>query len=138
MSVSDIDVEKLIHWLGHKGAIAGLEGSDFTVAELNDIAVRRGLAVEKRTKRSDIIIDLVNCNSVRIDKTAEELLAMQYEDLRDYFRARRVSRTEIMALLSRFDVRPSYEDKMNLLDFAAREISDFGMYQRVAKGVRGK
>ena len=61
---------------------------------------------------------------------------MNYNDLCNYFRDREVSRTELMKLLSRFDIRPAPSDKVNLIEFAAREISDVGMYQRVAKGAR--
>ena len=132
----EISIEMLVEWLGPNGAIAGLEGSDITVSELCEIAIRCGRAVDKKTKRSDIIIDLVNGNSVRIDKTTDELLAMNRYDLEGYFRSRKVSRTELLNLLLEFDIRPAASDNVNLVDFAAREISDVGMYQRVAKGAR--
>ena len=134
--MKEINIEKLIEWLGPDGAIAGLEGSNVTVSELCEMGVRHGLTVERRTKRGDIIVDLVNRNTTRIDKTTEELLAMNCDDLSNYFRNRKVSRTELLKLLSQFDIRPTPGDKANLMDFAAREISDVGMYQRVAKGAR--
>ena len=133
----EINVQKLVEWLGPDGAIAGLERSDITVSELREIAIHHGLAAEKKLKRSDIITDLVNRNFTRIDKTVDELLGMNRDDIRDYFRDRKVSRTELLSLLSQFDIRPMYGDKGNLMDFAAREISGLGMYQRVAKGARG-
>ena len=133
----EISVEKLIEWLGRDGAIAGLEGSDITVSELYDIAVRHGLTVEKKTRRKDMIIDLVNRDAVRIDKTTEELLMMKHDDLGKYFVDKKVSRTELLNLLSQFDIRLRREANVNLVDFVAREISDFGMYQRVARGARG-
>ena len=104
--MKDINVEKLIEWLGPDGAIAGLEGSNLTVLELYEVAVRHGLTVERRTKRVDIIIDLVNRNSIKIDKTTDELLSMNRNDLGDYFKSRKVSRTELLKLLSQFDIRP--------------------------------
>ena len=64
--MKEINIEKLIEWLGPDGAIAGLEGSNVTVSELYEMAVRRGLTLERRTKRGDIIVDLVNRNSTRI------------------------------------------------------------------------
>ena len=133
----EINIQELIEWLGSDGAIAGLEGSDITVSQLREIAIHHGLVVDKKIKRSDIIVDLVNRNSTRIEKTVDELLGMNRDDLRDYFRDRKVSRTELLSLLSQFDIRPMYGDKANLMDFAAREISDLGMYQRVARGARG-
>ena len=131
----EIDIEHLAEWLGPDGAIAGLEASDITVSELCEIAIRYGRAVDKKAKRSDIIIELVNGESVRIDKTIDELLKLNGSDLGNYFRSRKVSRTELMQLLLEFDIRPTPAEKVNLVEFAAREISDVGMYQRVAKGV---
>ena len=132
----EVNVEKLIEWLGPDGAIAGLEQSDITVPELYEMAIRNGAAVERKTRRADIIVDLVNRNSTRVEKTVDELLAMSREDLCNYFRSRKVSRTELLKLLLQFDICPSPRDRANLMDFAAREISDVGMYQRVAKGAR--
>lgn len=135
--MKEVNVEKLIEWLGPDGAIAGLERSNLTVSELYEMAVRLGLTVERRARRGDIIIDLVNRNSIKIDKTTDELLKMNCDDLSSYFKTRRVSRTELLKLLLQFDIHPAPGDKVNLVDFAAREISDVGMYQRVAKGARG-
>ena len=134
MSIKNIDIKKLIEWLGADGAIAGLEKSSMTVSELCDLAIRNSLSVERRARRSDIIVDLVNQNSTRIDKTMEELLAMNDNELCNYFKDRKVSRTELVNLLLQFDILPASHDKANLLRFAAREISDIGMYQRVATG----
>ena len=135
--MKEINVEKLIEWLGPDGAIAGLEESTLTVSELYEMAVSRGSTLERKTKRCDVIIDLVNRNSINIDKTSDELLAMNRNDLKNYFNDKKVSRTELLKLLSEFDLRPTSRDMINLVDFAAREISDIGMYQRVAKGTRG-
>ena len=133
----EINVRTLVEWLGRDGAIAGLENSDITVSEFRNLASRYGLNVEKKMRRSDIIVDLVNGDAVRIDKSVKELLAMNHDDLKCYFVNRKVSRTELVKLLLEFDVRPTYEDRGNLVEFAAREISDFGMYQRVASGRPG-
>ena len=133
-----IDVEKLIEWLGPDGAIAGLEGSDLTVSDLYELASRYGGAVDKKMRRSDIINELINREFVRIEKSIEELLAMDYGHLKKYFGDKKVSRTELLKLLSEFDIRPGSEAKKNLVEFVAREISDLGMYERVAKGRRGE
>ncbi len=132
----ELNVEKLIEWLGRDGAIAGLEASDITVPEFCDLAVRYGLTPEKKGRRRDIIVDLVNRDAVRIDKTTEELLTMKHEELVKYFEDKKVSRTELLRLVSQLDIRIGREGNKNLVDFAAREISDLGMYERVAKGAR--
>lgn len=132
-----VDIKKLIEWLGRDGAIAGLESSNITVSELYEIAQTCGLNPERRVKRAEIIIDLVNRDSVRIDKTTDELLSMNYDELKAYLTEQKVSRTELLSILSKFNIRPSKESKIGLVDFVAREISDLGMYQRVAKGANG-
>lgn len=131
-----IEVEKLIEWLGPDGAVAGLEGSDLTASELYQLATNFGLDVDKKMRRSDIISEIINRKFVRIEKTVEELLAMDYEDLKKYFEYRRVSKSELLGLLLQFEIHPASEARKKLTDFAAREISDLGMYERVAKGKR--
>ena len=130
----DIKIEKLVEWLGPEGAIAGLEASDVTVPQLRELAGRHGLAVDRQSKRSDIIFDLVNGSVCRIDKTTEELMEMSRADLKNYFNDRKVSRAELLKLLMELDIRPMPGGRGSLMEFAAREISDVGMYQRVARG----
>lgn len=130
----DVDIKKLIDWLGRDGAIAGLEDSDITVAEFREIALKNNLNYDKKARRTDIIVDLINRDSTRIDKAIEELLAMDYHNLRSYLVERKVSRTELLGMLKKFDIRHINDPKIKLLDFVARELSDMGMYQRVAKG----
>lgn len=134
--MSTIDVEKLIEWLGPDGAIAGLKDSDLKVSELCELAVRYSISVEKNMRRSDVINELINRQFIKIDKTTEELLAMNYQNLRRYLKDKKVSRTELLNLLSQLDMHPGSEAKRNLVDFVAREVSDLGMYGRVAKGKR--
>lgn len=132
--MKDIKIEKLVEWLGPEGTIAGLKASDITVPQLFDLAIRHGLTVEERVKRSDIIVELVNGSVSRIDKSTEELLEMSRADLKSYFSDKKVSRAELLKLLFELDIRPMPGGRVSLVDFAAREISDVGMYQRVARG----
>ena len=127
---------KLVEWLGPDGAIAGLERSGVSIATLSDLATRYGVSTARGSRRREIIVDLVNGRSSRIDKTQEELMAMTQEELITYFCEREVSRTELLRLLDEFGFRPKKEAKKNLVDFAAREISTLGMFQRVAEGRR--
>ncbi|MCY4150438.1 MAG: hypothetical protein OXF73_14020 [Gammaproteobacteria bacterium] len=132
--MKDIKIEKLVEWLGREGAIAGLETSHVTVSQLSELASRCGLAVDWQSKRSEIIVDLVNGSVCKIDKTAEELMEMSHSDLKNYFSDRKVSRPELLKLLMDLDICPMPGGRGSLMDFAAREISDIGMYQRVARG----
>ena len=59
---------------------------------------------------------------------------MSAERLLEYFHQTKPSRAEIIRLLMGLGVRVSSDAKRNLVAFASSEISDIGVYQRVAKG----
>ncbi|MYB35359.1 MAG: hypothetical protein F4X92_09645 [Gammaproteobacteria bacterium] len=61
-------------------------------------------------------------------------MEMSHLDLKNYFSDRKVSRPELLRLLMELDTCPMPGSRRSLMDFAAREISDTGMYQRVARG----
>ncbi|MGZ9086372.1 MAG: hypothetical protein ACXW3R_12725, partial [Rhodoplanes sp.] len=61
-------------------------------------------------------------------------IPQQPHEIKEYFKQVKPSRTEILSLLSELGVSVSSEASRNLYSFAAREISDLGMYQRVARG----
>src|SRR3546814_6422649 len=50
------NVDLLIEWLGHEGAVAGLDKSHLTNADLMIIVRKKGLLVDKRTARRNIAI----------------------------------------------------------------------------------
>jgi chromosome partitioning protein len=128
------DVRLLVEWLGPTGAIAGLEGSDLTIADMREIAEKCGVTVGRQKKRSEIVRRIVASLSKRIDKSVEDLMKMSYDELRRYFSETHPSREELLEILLNLDIRPGSEGKRNLLEFAAREISDIGMFARVAQG----
>ena len=134
MSVNTVNIATLVEWLGRDGAIAGLKESRLTVPDLCGIAERSGVTVEKRTPRTEIIVDLVNRDATRIDKTVDELMAMKYDDLKTYFVEKKVSMTELRKLLAEFGIPARRIRARELVDFAAREISGIGMYGRIAQG----
>lgn len=133
-----IDLVALVNWLGPEGAIAGLEKSDLTISELLELAATRNIRQSSKVKRSDLIQDLVKSVGGRITKTPEELMEMDPESLKEYFHRVKASRSEILELLLALDIRPGSAARRNLSEFAAREISDIGMYKRVAKGGQRK
>ena len=105
-----------------------------SIAELSNLATRYGGSDIRGARRREIIVDLVNGRSTRIDKTQDELMAMTQKDLKAYLCKREVSRTELFRLLDEFGLYPQAEARKNIVDFAAREISGLGMFQRVARG----
>lgn len=132
-----IDLEKLIEWLGVEGAIAGLDGSDLTAAELGELMpVESRLSGHSKLKRRDLIKGLVEQKRLDLTKKPEELMTMDADALKAYFLSIKASKKEILDLLESLDIRPGSVARNNLTEFAAREISDIGMYRRVAQGTR--
>ncbi len=130
-----VNVDQLIKWLGTEGAIEGLAASDLTVQELLELAPE-GLGLPSKSKRSDVVKRIVHAFREALIKSPEELMQLSADDLKEYLIEIKASRSEIIGLLEKMDIRPGSIARNNLIDFAAREISDIGMYKRVAKGDR--
>lgn len=133
-----LDVQLLIQWLGIEGALAGIEKSKLTNAELMVIARESGISVDSKTARKQIVIELVMNDIKRIEKSQDYLLKMSVEELQRYFSDRLVSAREIMSLLNDFDLAPKGKIRGKISDYAAREIGELGRFQRVAKGSSGR
>lgn len=131
-----INLEKLIEWLGVEGAIAGLDGSDLTAAELVELAPDSKFPGHSKLKRRDLIRTLVERKRRDLTKSPEELMRMDSDALKTYFLSIKASKKEILDLLESLDIRPGSVARNNLTEFAAREISDIGMYRRVAQGAK--
>jgi hypothetical protein len=129
-----IDIEKLVEWLGPEGALAGLERGKLTQADLMLLAREQKLRVDKKAGRKQLAIELVMSRFDRVDRPAEQLLGMNADELRKFFAERMASSLEINRILEELGIAPSGGLRGKLSDFAAREISDLGMFQRVAKG----
>jgi hypothetical protein len=134
MSVTPPQVKSLVDWLGPEGAIAGLDHSRLTNAELLALAAEAGHSIDKKTSRRDITVEIVMADLNRIEKSTEELLQMPPEDISKYFHDRMVSSREILTLLNDLGIAPSGKLRGKLSDYAAREIGELGLFQRVARG----
>jgi hypothetical protein len=132
--VINADLKQLIEWLGPEGAVAGLEHSKYTNADLMFFARENGISVEQKAARKQLATELVMSSVIRIDKPVDYLLKMSADELKRYFSDRMVSHVEINSLLNELGIKPSGKIRGKLYEFAAREISDLGMFQRVAKG----
>ena len=129
-----LDVSILSDWLGPEGAIAGLERSNLTNAELMVLARERGLQVDSKSARRMLAIELVMSPLRRIDKPAEFLMRMSTDELKRYFLDRLVSNAELLKILAELGIAPKGKLRIKLSDYAAREITELGMFQRVAGG----
>lgn len=129
-----MNLEQLISWLGVEGAIAGLEASDLSVQELLEMLPINDTSNSSRLKRSELIQKLVFGKRHDMTKSKDELIQMDQDSLKEYFLKVKLSKKEIIEILASMDIRPGSIARNNLIEFAAREISDIGMYSRVAKG----
>lgn len=128
------DIATLTEWLGPEGALAGLDRSDLTNSELMMLARANNLLVDSKAPRKQIAVELVMGRLDRIDKGVDQLLEMSRDELQRYFSDRLVSSRELRQLLEGLGIAPKGRLRTRLAEFAASEISDLGMYQRVAKG----
>lgn len=132
------DVARLVDWLGPEGAMAGLEKSKLTNAELMVLARECGQTLEKKAPRRQIAIEIAMSQVQRIDKPVEYMLSMSVDELQRYFSEAMVSEKELRSLLMEMGIAPTGRIKGKLLDYAAREIHELGVFQRVAKGSGSK
>lgn len=132
--MKQLDIALLIDWLGPIGAVSGLEKSHLTNAELMAMARNLGLPTDAKPGRKQLSVELVMHSARRIDRPDDFLLAMSPTELKRYISEKLVSNTEITELLTRLGIAPTRKVRGRLVDFAAREIGDLGMYQRVARG----
>lgn len=132
MPLSRNEIRTLIEWLGEEGARGGLDRSHLTVKELRTIAADLDASAASKAARKDIVAAIVAKVNQRIDKTKDELLTMSSSDLLDYFDSVRPSKAELLSLLLDLDFHPGSEAQKSLYKYAARQISETGMFERVA------
>lgn len=128
------NLDALRDWLGPEGAMAGLEKSDITNADLMFLARACKVEVSNKSPRRQLVIDLVMGPVNRVLKPIDELLAMSRDEIKRYLSEQFVSTKELTKLLEEMGIEPRTRGKARLLDFAASEISDLGAYQRIARG----
>lgn len=134
MPLEALDLETLICWVGAEGAVAGLDKGHHTNAELMVLARENGVLVDSKTARRQIAIELVMTRLKRIDKSVDQLLEMTKEEVIRYLGDRMVSRAEMVRLMEDLEIAPKGRIRGKFIEFVANEISDLGMYQRVARG----
>jgi len=134
MLLSSEDIKMLVRALGKKGAKAGLSFSEYTNAELYEVAVSQNARVSKKTKRDDLINAIILSESDLIKSNHNYLLEMTYSNLLIFFKEKKATNSEIEKILESLELEAPSKRRTNLIDFAAREISDLGMYKRVSRG----
>jgi hypothetical protein len=125
-----------LEWLGPQGTEAGLERSNIAASELRKLLEAQGRSIPAKISRKEIIKELLYADTKRLDKTLDEMLAMNKDDLLAYFKSKRPSQRELLAVLEELDFHPDSEAKKSLYKYAARQIGETGVFQRVAKSAR--
>ena len=129
----EIDVRLLVHWVGSEGAKAALITSRrCSVKVLRTIAERLGCVLSREMNRLQLITEIVDVANKRIDKPLDALFQMSHNELVDYFSRIEVETKELLELLKELDVSPHRDGLRNLIEFAAQQISDTGIYMRIA------
>lgn len=126
------DLRNLIDWLGEVGASVGLERGHLTNNELRELAESMNIKVSAKISRKELVGLVVSKGSQRIDRSIQELLAMGAGDLLEYFERVHPSKAELLSILNDLDFRPGSEAQKGLYKYAARQIAETGMFQRVA------
>lgn len=129
-----IDTTQLVEWLGPEGARAGLRDSDIPLKALIDLAKAQRLPLSPKPTRDEVANEIAYRNKTKIDKSTEELIHMASSDLSEYLERKKPTTNEMLSILEQFGIKAGSEDRKHLLHFAAREIAEIGMFQRIAHG----
>jgi hypothetical protein len=127
------NIKTLVEWLGPEGAKVGLDYGHVRTAELKAMAEASGVKIRARASRSALAEQLVMFADQRLDKSLDEMLAMSSDALLEYFERTRPSRAELLRTLGQLDFHPEGESQRSLYKYAARQISETGIFQRVAR-----
>jgi len=132
--IIDFDLDKLIKWVGVKGARAALNESDtLTFEELTLIAENNSIEMSPNAKKKEIIDRLLIKYDRRINLPLEDLKKMSPEDLIDYLTNSKATEVEIIELLNKANIPTiKMKSKKKLIEFAANSISGLGLYQRIS------
>jgi hypothetical protein len=133
MSSLDIDPRQLVRWLGVDGARAGLlQSKRITIDVLRKIASNLNLKLPEKTTRQQFVDEIISLASRRIDKSLDELFSMDHRELLEYFDRIDVEPSEVLDILKELNLKPRKESRKNILEFAARELSETGRFMRIA------
>ena len=130
---AEIDIRAVVRFLGSQGARAGLTESKLWTAEaLRGAAAGLGLRFPEKATRREIIEEVVRVANKRVQKPLEELYAMDFDELKGYLDSSGAEPEELLELLKALNLSPRAEGRKNLIDFAARELSETGRFMRIS------
>ncbi len=108
------------------------ESKLWNVEDLKIVATRLGVKFPDKATRKEMIGEIVRVANKRIQKPLEELYTMDYEQLKTYLDSIGAEPEELLELLKDLNLTPRLEGRKNLVEFAARELSETGRFMRIA------
>lgn len=135
--INDLDLDKLIRWIGVKGTRAALNESDtLTLEELTLLGKNNSIEMPTGAKKKEIIDRLLIKYDRRINLSLEDLEKMSSDELIDYFTNSGATEVEIIELLNKANIPIiKLKSKKKLIQFAANSISGLGIYQRISSSI---
>ncbi len=130
---TEVDIRALVTCLGTQGAKAGLmESKLWTVETLKSSGAALGVKFTGKATRKEMIEEVVRVANKRIQKPLEELYTMDFEQLKAYLDSIGAEPEELVELLKDLNLTPRRDGRKNLIEFAARELSETGRFMRIA------
>ena len=133
MTIAFDDIKTLVDIVGRQGAHNALLQSDkIRAEELLKTAEDLGICLSKRTPKSEVAIAIVKHVDRRIDKSLDDLKQLSGPEILQYFSDVDPDSEEIIELLLSIDIRNRMRSRKNLFEFAAKEISSLGVFERLS------
>ena len=133
MTIACGDIKTLVEIVGRQGAHIALSRSDkIRAEELLKTAENLGIRLPKRTPKSEVAIAIVKHVDHRIDKSVDDLKQLSAPEILQYFSDVDPDTEEISELLLSIDIKNRISSRKSLFEFAAKQISSLGVFERLA------
>ena len=133
MTIASDDIKTLVDIVGRQGAQSALSRSDKIRAdELLETAENLGLSLPKRTPKSEVATAIVKHVDRRIDRSLDDLKQLSGPEILQYFSDVDPDTEEVIELLLSIDIKNRIRSRKSLFEFAAKQISSLGVFERLA------
>lgn len=133
------DISTLVDIVGRSGAIGALFCSDVVkINELRELANRLHLETTSRTPKKQLAERIVRQVDRRITKSLNELQDLSRDEIFGYLNGTDCDAEDLMDLLkdANLPVRTKMSRK-DLMEFAAIQISELGIFERISNSTLG-
>ena len=133
------NISTLVDIVGRSGAIGALLSSDeVKVNELRELANRLGLETTSRTPKKLLAERIVRQVDRRITKSLSELQELSRDEIFAYLNDTDCDSEDLMDLLKDADLPVHTKmSRKDLMEFAAIQISELGIFERISNTTSG-